>query len=138
MGTAYTHLLNTEFHRGPQSLDDNQITAAIINAACKVHTALGPTVYQSCLKHELLNRGFKVFSEVGLPISYDGINIDVGYRLDLLVEECVIVELKAVERIASIHKVQLLTYLRLSQKRLGLLLNFNVKSLKDGIVRIAN
>jgi len=135
-------VLNTESHRVSQSLEKNQISGVIIQAACKVHTALGPglleTAYQACLKHELLKSGFKVLSEVGIPILYDGVNIDVGYRIDLFVEDTVVVELKAVERVAPIHRVQLLTYLKLGKLPLGLLLNFNVKSLKDGIVRVVN
>lgn len=135
-------ILNTDSHRVSQSLEKNQISGVAIQAACKVHTALGPglleTVYQACLKHELLRSGLKVLSEVGIPIVYDGVNIDGGYRIDILVEEIVVVELKAVERVAPIHRVQLLTYLKLSKLPLGLLLNFNVKSLKDGIVRVIN
>ena len=131
-------IINTESRR----LGKNQISGVAIQAACKVHTALGPglleTVYQACLKHELLRSGLKVLSEVGIPIVYDGVNIDGGYRIDILVEEIVVVELKAVERVAPIHRVQLLTYLKLSKLPLGLLLNFNVKSLRDGIVRVIN
>lgn len=120
----------------------NEITSSIIESACKVHSALGPGLlertYSVCLKHELIKKGHKALSEVGIPVIYDGIAIDVGYRLDLLVEDKVIVELKAVQEVAPIHKVQLLTYLRLSNKPVGLLLNFNVTSMKDGINRIAN
>jgi GxxExxY protein len=119
----------------------NDISPAIIGAACRVHTALGPGLlehaYQVCLKHELNKTGLKALSEVGLPIADDGTTIEIGYRLDLLVEDTVIVELKAVEHVAPIHRVQLLTYLKLSGKPLGLLLNFNVVSLREGITRIS-
>jgi GxxExxY protein len=119
----------------------NDISHAIIGAACRVHTALGPGLFehadQVCLKHELNKTGLKVLSEVGLPVAYDGTTIEIGYRLDLLVEDTVIVELKAVEHVAPIHRVQLLSYLKLSGKPLGLLLNFNVVSLREGITRIS-
>ena len=123
-------------------MNHSEISGKIIGAACKVHSALGPGLleepYKQCLKHQLLKDGLKVLSEVTLPVLYDGVRIDIGYRLDLLVEDAVIVELKAIERLAPIHKIQLLTYLRLSRKHLGLLLNFNVPSLKQGIVRVIN
>lgn len=115
-------------------MEPNQITEKIIGAACKVHTALGPGLleepYKQCLRHQIAKDGLKVLSEVTLPVVYDGVTIDIGYRIDLLVEDFVIVELKAVERIKAIHEVQLLTYLRLSNKRLGLLLNLTCKVLK--------
>ena len=120
----------------------NEITAKIIGAACKVHSALGPGLleepYKQCLKHQLRKEGLKVFAEVTLPVLFDGTTIDIGYRLDLLVEDSVIVELKSVEALAPIHKIQLITYLKLSRKHLGLLINFNVVSLKKGIVRVIN
>ena len=123
-------------------MDENKITEKIIGAACKVHTALGPGLlerpYEQCLKYVLQKEGLKVLSEVTLPVLFEGIAIDIGYRLDLLVEDQVIVELKAVESLQPIHKMQLLTYLRLSTKHVGLLLNFNVVSLKNGIVRLVN
>ena len=90
------------------------------------------------MQHALSNDGIKVLSEVSLPVVFDGITIDIGYRLDLLVEDAVIVELKAVDSLLPIHKMQLLNYLRMSNKQLGLLLNFNVPSLKQGIVRLVN
>lgn len=123
-------------------MDVNEITGAIVDCAMKVHTALGPglleSAYEACLKHELRKRGFKVLSQVELPIFYDGVRIDAGYRIDLLVEDTVIVELKAVERLLPIHEAQLLSYLKLSRKRVGLLINFNVEHLKNGIKRLAN
>ena len=120
----------------------NQISGEIVDAAMKVHTALGPglleSAYEGCLKHELTKRGLKVLSQVTLPVIYDGVRIDVGYRIDLLVEDAVIVELKAVERLAPLNEAQLLSYLKLSGRKLGLLINFNVEHLKNGIKRIAN
>jgi len=120
----------------------NEISGHIVDAAIKVHSALGPglleSAYEACLRHELSKRGLKVTSQVLLPVEYDGVRIDAGFRIDLLVEDAVIVELKAVEKMATIHTAQLLTYLRLSGKKLGLLMNFNVARMKDGIKRIAN
>jgi len=120
----------------------NQISGAIVDAAMKVHSALGPglleSAYEGCLKHELTKRGLKVLSQVTLPVIYDGVKIDVGYRIDLLVEDAVIVELKAVERLTPLNEAQLISYLKLSGRKLGLLINFNVEHLKNGIKRIAN
>jgi GxxExxY protein len=120
----------------------NDVSKAIIDAALTVHTALGAGLleeaYKVCLKHELLQRNLQVLSEVAMPIVYAGAALDVGYRIDLLVERSVIVELKSVSQIAPIHKAQLLTYLKLSKVSLGLLLNFNSAHLKDGIVRMIN
>jgi GxxExxY protein len=123
-------------------MDINEVSGRIIHAAMRVHSALGPGLlegaYEACLRHELTNRGVEVKSQVVLPVEYDGTMIDAGYRLDLLVEDLVIVELKAVEKLALIHEAQLLTYLKLSKKRVGLLLNFNVVQMKDGIKRMVN
>ena len=120
----------------------NHHSGQVVNAAIKVHTILGPglleSAYEACLIQELKNRGLKVEAQVGLPITYDGTQIDVGYRIDLLVERVVIVELKAVEKIRPLHKAQILSYLKLSGLRVGLLINFNTVSLKDGIQRIIN
>ncbi len=120
----------------------NQITKEIIDAAVKVHTHLGPSllesVYLRCLAYELCQRGLRVDTEVPVPISYFGVEIEGGFRIDLLVERQVIAELKSVQEIAPVHKKQLLTYLRLTNQRVGLLLNFNVNLMKDGITRIAN
>ena len=118
---------------------DGEVTGRIIGAAIRVHRSLGPglleSAYEACLVHELSNRGLRVERQLDLPIRFDGIVIDVGYRLDLLVDDQVIVELKSVERIDPIHEAQLLTYLRLADKPVGLLMNFNVLRLCDGIVR---
>ncbi|KMP11079.1 GxxExxY protein [Candidatus Nitromaritima sp. SCGC AAA799-A02] len=123
-------------------MEINDISGRIVNAAMKVHSALGPglleSAYEACLKYELEKQGLQVQSRQALPVAYDGIGIDVGFRVDLMVENAVIVELKAIEKIAPIHEAQLLSYLKLSGKRLGLLINFNVLRLKDGIKRMAN
>ena len=118
---------------------EEELTGKIIDAAICVHRELGPglleSAYQGCLHYELQKRGLRVRKEVELPVVYDGHYIDVGYRIDLLVEERVIIEVKAVERMLPIFEAQLLTYLRLSGKRVGLLMNFNTKLLKDGLIR---
>ena len=119
-----------------------QVSGTIVDAAMRVHSVLGPglleSAYAACLAHELRQRGLKVLCEVALPVVYDGIKLDVGYRLDMLVEDAVIVELKAVEALAPIHQAQLLSYLKLSGKHVGLLINFHVLHLKDGIKRMVN
>jgi GxxExxY protein len=118
----------------------NQLSGKIVNAAYQVHKTLGPGllehVYSSCLKVELQDQGLELSSEVLLPVIYKDHLIDLGYRLDLLVACEIIVELKAVEQLAAVHKAQLLTYLKLTHKRLGLLINFNVPLIKDGIHRL--
>jgi GxxExxY protein len=117
----------------------NDISGQVVDAAMKVHTALGPglleSAYEGCLLHELRMRGVRAANQVVLPVVYDAVRIDVGYRIDLLVEDLVIAELKAVEALAPIYEAQLLTYLKLSGKKVGLLINFNVLHLKDGIKR---
>jgi len=124
-------------------MDMNKISSEIINAAITVHKELGPglleSVYQSCLIVEFTKRKLKIESEVPVPVVYQGIKVnDEGFRLDLLVEGSVVVELKSVEKVQPIHKKQLLTYLRLANKPLGLLINFNETTLVNGITRIAN
>jgi GxxExxY protein len=120
----------------------NEISGAIIDSAMKVHTALGPglleSTYEACLAFELADRGFQVRTQVALPVVYRSVKLEAGYRLDLLVEDSVIVELKAIESIIPIHEAQLLSYLKLSGKKLGLNINFNVVHLKDGIKRMVN
>lgn len=120
----------------------DQVTGAIVDSAMRLHTALGPgmleSVYEKCLTHELVKRGLKVEAQVWLPVIYDGVKIDGGYRIDLLVEGGVLVELKVVEQILDVHKAQLLSYLKLSDKPVGLLINFNVVHLRDGIRRLVN
>ncbi|MCW8901788.1 MAG: GxxExxY protein [Gammaproteobacteria bacterium] len=123
-------------------MEVNEISGKIIDCAMKVHTALGPglleSAYEACLKHELASKNIHVLNQVILPIQYYGIKIEAGYRLDLLVEDEVIVELKAVDKIHPIHEAQLLSYLKLADKKVGLLINFNVSRLKYGIKRIIN
>lgn len=120
-------------------MDRNEITYAIRGAAFTVHASLGPglleSAYESCLFHEIAKRGYAVKRQVVLPLYYDGIKVDTGYRIDLLVEDAVIIELKAVEELTPIHTAQLLTYLKLSNKSLGLLMNFNVTNMQSGIQR---
>jgi GxxExxY protein len=109
----------------------------VIGAAIKVHRALGPglleSTYQTCLIHEIVQRGLRVRREVAVPVVYEGISLDCGYRLDLLVEEHLIVEVKCVEHLMPIHTAQVLTYLRLTRAKLALLLNFNSLTLKAGL-----
>ena len=118
----------------------NEITGNIITSALEVHSELGPglleSTYHVCLLHELRKRGLQVHLQQVLPVVYDGIKIDAGYRIDLLVESLVIVEIKSVEKILPIHQAQLLSYLRLSRRPVGLLINFNVAHLVDGIKRM--
>lgn len=120
----------------------NEISEIIIGCAIEVHKALGPglleSTYEVCLIHELSKRGLRVEKQVAVPVIYDSIKLDAGYRIDLLVGDAVIVELKSVDRLRPIHEAQLLSYLKLSGKKVGLLINFNVKLLKDGIRRLAN
>jgi len=132
---------DTKTPREEISLELDCIAKKVVDAAFAVHTKLGPglleSVYEICLVHELSKRGLKCERQVLLPIVYDGIKIDAGLRLDLVVEDELIVELKAVETVLPVHHAQVLTYLKLSDKRLGLLINFNVRLIRDGIKRIA-
>jgi GxxExxY protein len=120
----------------------DEIAADVVDAAFKVHQELGPglleSAYEACLAHELTKRGLTVEKQKAQPVFYDGITIDVGYRMDLLVNDCVVIELKAVEQIIPIHQAQLMTYLKLSSKPLGFLINFNTTYFKSSIKRIAN
>jgi len=124
----------------PISPRTEEVTKIILDAAFKVHTALGPglleSVYETCLAHELKLNGLKVESQVSLPIQYEGITVDSGLRLDMLVENCVVVEVKAVENIIPLFHAQVLTYLKLTNMRIGLLINFNTIHLRDGIKRL--
>lgn len=123
-------------------MTENEIGEAVLGAAIKVHKALGPglleSAYEAALAHELGKAELGVKRQFSLPVVYDGERIDTGYRVDFLVGDCVIVELKAVERIAPIHEAQLLSYLRLGGYKLGYLLNFNSVRMKDGIKRMVN
>jgi GxxExxY protein len=121
----------------------NELSSEMINAAIAVHKELGPglleSVYQSCMILELLHRKLKVESEVPVPVYYRGVQVnDKGFRLDMLVEDAIVIELKSVEKVQAVHKKQLLTYLRLAEKPLGLLINFNETVLVNGITRIVN
>ena len=124
----------------PQLPRVNRITGAIIDAAMKVHSVLGPglleSVYQACLAHELHGRGLRVASQVGLPVVYEGEKIELGFRMDLVVQNAVIVEVKCVDAIHPVHEAQLLTYMRLSGIHVGLLINFYVAHLRDGVKRM--
>ena len=119
---------------------NNLLTGGIIDAAMKVHTALGAglleSAYEACLAFELEKQGRMVATQVRLPVLYESVTIDAGYRIDMLVDDEVIVEIKAVETLIPVHEAQLLTYLKLSGKRIGLLINFNVPHLKNGIKRM--
>jgi len=120
-------------------MEINQITHEILDSAYKVHTALGPglleSAYRVCLAYELRKKGLKVEEEKPLPIVYEEVKLECGYRMDLLVEDEVVVELKTVDSFTDVHFAQILTYLRFGEKKVGLLINFNVKSLKNGIKR---
>lgn len=120
----------------------NRISGAVISAAMKVHSHLGPglleSAYEACLAHELRNRNLRVAQQVGLPVTYDGERIDLGYRIDLIIEDLVIVEIKCVEAINPVHQAQLLSYIRLSGRSVGLLINFHVAHLRDGIKRMVD
>ena len=116
-----------------------QVSHAVITAAMKVHSELGAglleSTYQACVAHELKLAGFRCAREVALPVIYKGTKLDIGYRIDLLVENLVIVEVKSVEGVSPVHYAQVISYLKLSGKSIGLLINFNVVHLKDGIKR---
>lgn len=121
------------------NMDINQLTEKIIGCAIEVHKQLGPglleSAYEECLFYELKNLGLDVKKQLALPLVYKEIKLDAGYRIDLLVENQVIIELKSVDIIAEIHKAQLMTYMKLAKIKIGLLMNFNVIRLKDGIIR---
>ena len=122
-------------------MDINKLTGEVIGAAIEVHKALGPglleSTYEECLCHELLLRKMSFKRQVALPIKYKGVNLDCGYRLDIVVDKELVIELKACEDFLPIHEAQLLTYLKLTGIKYGLLINFNVPMLKDGIKRLA-
>jgi GxxExxY protein len=128
--------------RDAETPREDRITGEIIGAAIEVHRELGPglleSAYEQCLCHELSLRGLPFQRQVELPVVYKGIRLDCGYRMDVVVEGIVVVELKTVDKLLPIHDAQLLTYLKLSDHQLGLLLNFNVPVLKDGLKRIVN
>jgi GxxExxY protein len=117
----------------------NQLTYNVIGCAYKVHSALGPglleSTYEACLAYELIDSGYKVETQKALPVVYNEVKLDAGYRIDILVDDRLIIELKSVEAINDVHIAQILTYLKLSGIKVGLLINFNVKNLKEGIRR---
>lgn len=126
--------------RGAEARRENEITESVIGAAIEVHRALGPglleSAYEECSCHELSLRGLSFRRQVDLPVCYKGVKLDCGYRMDVVVDDLVILELKTVEKILPIHQAQLLTYLKLYHRSVGLLINFNVPVLKDGIKRM--
>ena len=132
--------MNRRGHEGTQSLD--VLSHEVIGAALAVHSELGAglleSAYEHCLLYELNKRDLETESQITLPIRYDGQKIDAGYRIDLMVEGTIIIELKTVDKLLPIHTAQLLSYLKMADKKLGLLINFNVTSLRHGIKRIAN
>jgi len=123
-------------------MDSSELTGEIIGAAIEVHKAIGPglleSAYSRCLQVELSLRKIPFQKELELPIEYKGVSIKAGYRMDFLVDEYVVIELKSVERLLPVHHAQLLSYLKLSNKKLGLLINFNVPILKNGVKRLIN
>jgi len=123
-------------------MTENEVAKEIVDAAYKIHTTLGPglleSVYQAVLEYELRKRGLRVEADQPIPVVYEGVHLEVGFRADLIVENKVIVELKSVEAVHPVHKKQLLTYLRVANKRLGLLINFGAFLIKDGISRVVN
>ncbi len=123
-------------------MTENEIAKIIVDVAFKIHTQFGPglleSAYQALMVYELRKRGLQVEDEKPIPLRHEGVEIDVAYRADLIVEDKVIVELKSVEEVAKVHKKQLKTYLKLADKRLGLLINFGTVLIKDGIFRVAN
>ncbi len=123
-------------------MDENQISKIIVDCCYRIHKNLGPglleSVYLEILIYELKKSGLACEKEVGIPINYEGVKLDLGFRADLIIEHLVIVELKAVEKVLPVHKKQLTTYLKLTRMKLGLLVNFNVNLIKDGIERVVN
>jgi len=123
-------------------MTENEIATQIVDAAYRVHTTLGPglfeSVYETVMAHELTRRGLQVTRQQAIPVVWEDVHMEVGFRADLIVEGKVIVEIKSIEAIAPVHRKQLLTYLRLTGKKLGLLINFDTELIKDGISRVVN
>jgi len=123
-------------------VDENQISKIVVDCCYRIHTKLGPglleSVYLDVLRYELEKAGLKCEKEVGIPVRYEEVKLDLGFRADLIVENLLIIELKSVEKVQPVHKKQLMTYLKLTKMKLGLLVNFNVNLIKDGIERIVN
>ena len=133
---------NFLFHNPPNAMTENEISKIVVDAAVKLHQDLGPglleSVYEVALAYLLTKRGLSCVRQLPVPISYDGLEFDEGFRADIVVNDLVILELKSVENIAQVHRKQLQTYLHLSGKKLGLLLNFGAPLMRDGIVRVVN
>ena len=123
-------------------MTENELSKEIIGAAIEVHKVLGPglleSAYEACLEYELGKRSLAVKKQVPMPLRYDGLRLDIGYRLDLVVEDAVVIELKSVQQLLAIHTAQLLSYLRAGDYRIGFLLNFNTVHMRDGIKRVVN
>ncbi len=123
-------------------MTENEIATQIVDAAYKIHTTLGPglleSVYEAVMAEELARRGLRVVRQQAIPVVYENVHLEVGFRADLIVEGKVIIEIKSVEALAPVHRKQLLTYLRLADKRLGILINFDVELIKDGMARVVN
>lgn len=123
-------------------MTENEIATIVVDAALKIHKTFGPglfeSVYEAALRYELQKRGLMVGQQLGIPVQYDGLNLGFGFRVDLLVNNKVVIEVKSVEALAPIHNKQLATYLRLMDLRLGLLINFNVELIRNGIRRVVN
>jgi len=123
-------------------MTENDIASVVVDAALKIHKTLGPglleSVYQATLSFELQKRGLRVVEELALPVRYEGVKLDLGFRVDLLVDDKLVIEIKSVEAVAPVHRKQVHTYLRLMNKQLGVLINFNVELMKNGIHRVVN
>ena len=123
-------------------MNENEIATVIVDAAFKIHKTLGPglleSVYEAALKYELQKRGLKVLQQLGIPLAYEGLDLGIAFRADLVVGDKVVIEIKFIEALAGVHGKQLATYLRLMDLRLGLLINFNVELIRDGIRRVVN
>ena len=123
-------------------MNENEIATIIVDAAFKIHKTLGPglleSVYEAALKYELQKRDLKVLQQVGIAVAYEGLDLGIGFRADLVVGDKVVIEIKSIEALAAVHSKQLTTYLRLMDLRLGLLINFNVELIRNGIRRVVN
>jgi GxxExxY protein len=123
-------------------MTENEISKQIVDAAYKIHTTLGPglfeSVYETVMAQELANRGLKVVRQQAIPVVWENVHLEAGFRADLIVDDKVIIEIKSVENLAPVHRKQLLTYLRLTGLKLGLLINFDTELIKDGIARVVN
>ncbi|MDN3674569.1 GxxExxY protein [Flavobacterium branchiarum] len=123
-------------------MTENEISAIVVDVCYRIHVKLGPglleSVYETILNHELLKRGLSVERQKPIPVVWDGINLDIGFRADLIVENKVILEIKSIEQVANVHAKQVLTYLRITKMKLGLLINFNVPIIKVGITRVVS